>query len=157
MAIGAHLEPVIDNLVGMGFERDQAILALRAAFFNPERAIEYLIGGIPPHLLQQAQQQAANPQAPAQQGVPAPQPGAQVGGAGGMEGIDEATMVELEALVTNPTFRQIREQVRQNPQILGGLLQYLQQASPNLYNVSPISYIFLQNSSSQLDQKFFRL
>ena len=43
MAVGEHLEPVINNIIGMGFEREQVVLALRAAFFNPDRAIEYLL------------------------------------------------------------------------------------------------------------------
>lgn len=43
MAVGEHLEPVIAELIGMGFPREEVILALRAAFFNPERAVEYLL------------------------------------------------------------------------------------------------------------------
>lgn len=31
----------------MGFTEDQAKAAMRAAFNNPERAIEYLLNGIP--------------------------------------------------------------------------------------------------------------
>ena len=31
----------------MGFPRDQCEAAFRAAYFNPERAIEYLLNGIP--------------------------------------------------------------------------------------------------------------
>lgn len=40
-AIGA-----VDDLVAMGFDRDQAVLALRAAFNNPYRAVEYLTSGM---------------------------------------------------------------------------------------------------------------
>lgn len=35
----------------MGFERPQIEQALRAAFFNKERAIDYLLNGIPQNLL----------------------------------------------------------------------------------------------------------
>lgn len=43
----------MNNLVNMGFERTQAEQALQAAFFNQERAVEYLLSGIPPEFLVQ--------------------------------------------------------------------------------------------------------
>lgn len=36
-----------DQIVDMGFPRDQVVAAMRAAFNNSERAIEYLMTGIP--------------------------------------------------------------------------------------------------------------
>jgi UV excision repair protein RAD23 len=43
MAMGAERASVIANMEAMGFERSQIEAALRAAFFNPDRAVEYLL------------------------------------------------------------------------------------------------------------------
>lgn len=33
--------------MNMGFPREQAVIALKAAFNNPERAVQYLLEGMP--------------------------------------------------------------------------------------------------------------
>ena len=40
-------EAEIQELMSMGFPRDQCEAALRAAFYNMERAVEYIFNGIP--------------------------------------------------------------------------------------------------------------
>lgn len=42
LVMGPEAEAATDNLVAMGFERGAVVAAMRAAFFNPDRAHEYL-------------------------------------------------------------------------------------------------------------------
>lgn len=82
LAMGAERAAQIAEMESMGFERSQIDAAMRAAYFNSERAIEYLLTGIPENL-----QQEARPAAPAAQAeVASPIPAAVGAGA---EGGDE--------------------------------------------------------------------
>jgi UV excision repair protein RAD23 len=47
LLVGQQGNSVISEMESMGFERSQIERAMRAAFFNPDRAIEYLLSGIP--------------------------------------------------------------------------------------------------------------
>ncbi|KAE8351683.1 XPC-binding domain-containing protein [Aspergillus coremiiformis] len=77
---GSQGDAVIAHMESMGFPKDDISRAMRAAFYNPDRAIEYLLNGIPDNIQHEQQQQqqqqrqeqqqaatvtATSPQAPA--------------------------------------------------------------------------------------------
>ncbi|OBT67189.1 UV excision repair protein Rad23 [Pseudogymnoascus sp. 23342-1-I1] len=63
LTIGSQRAEAVANLESMGFERASIDAAMRAAFYNPDRAVEYLLNGIPEDL--QREQRPAAPQAAA--------------------------------------------------------------------------------------------
>ncbi|KAG9125116.1 hypothetical protein FRC07_008912 [Ceratobasidium sp. 392] len=75
---GGALNASIENMLSMGFEREQIMRALKASFNNPDRAVEYLLNGIPEHLAREAAPPAAAPAAapPASTPAAAPAPAA---------------------------------------------------------------------------------
>lgn len=54
LVVGSQYEASVRQLCDMGFAEDQVKLALRAAFNNPERAVEYLSNGIPASAVEEA-------------------------------------------------------------------------------------------------------
>ncbi|KAF7879358.1 hypothetical protein EAF04_000554 [Stromatinia cepivora] len=181
LAMGAERSAQIAEMEAMGFERSQIDLAMRAAFFNSERAIEYLLTGIPENLLQE-QRQAA-PAAPAAGQAP-PQPaaggedepvdlfaaaaanagnrgGAARGGAArGRAGADNAAapgagaggLGNLDFLRNNPQFQQLRQVVQQQPQMLEPILQQVGAGNPQLATlISHNPEQFLQLLSENAD------
>ncbi|CAH8329997.1 unnamed protein product [Eruca vesicaria subsp. sativa] len=149
LVAGNNLESTVQQILDMGggsWDRDTVIRALRAAFNNPERAVEYLYSGIPAQAeippapqapatggqaanpLGQTQQEAApvpatggpnaNPLNLFPQGMPAADAGA---GAG-----------NLDFLRNSQQFQALRTMVQANPQILQPMLQELGKQNPQL-------------------------
>ncbi|XP_076928846.1 ubiquitin receptor RAD23d-like [Bidens hawaiensis] len=154
LVAGSNLDGTIQHILDMGggiWDRDTVVRALRAAFNNPERAVEYLYSGIPePAELPPAAGaspvpgvQAVNPPAqPAQatqpaavpstgpnaspldlfpQGLPDMGANAPAGAAG-----------NLDFLRNSPQFQALRAMVQANPQILQPMLQELGKQNPHL-------------------------
>jgi UV excision repair protein RAD23 len=92
--VGNRNESTVREMEAMGFARPEIDRALRAAYFNPDRAIEYLLSGIPENIQaeqrerqQQHQQQQQTAQAGAQ-ATPASPPPAQAAQPAGDEPIN---------------------------------------------------------------------
>jgi UV excision repair protein RAD23 len=95
----------------MGFPREQCVAALNAAFNNSERAVEYLLNGIPA--------------------------GGAQGGAGGSGGSGTEA---LQGLASLPQFEMIRQAVQQDPNALQAILDQLATTNPEVYNVRTLPF-----------------
>ncbi|XP_011022053.1 PREDICTED: ubiquitin receptor RAD23c-like isoform X2 [Populus euphratica] len=149
LVAGNNLEVAVQQILDMGggtWDRDTVVRALRAAYNNPERAIEYLYSGIPeqaeaPPVAQipiGRQAPAAQPQQHPTQtaAVPSGGPNANpldlfpqglpiVGSGAGGAGT-------LDFLRNSQQFQALRAMVQANPQILQPMLQELGKQNPHL-------------------------
>ena len=117
----------VENLIAMGFPRDQALAALQAAFGNADRAVEYLFNGIPDELLADEAADEARP--------PARRAGsAWAARAAGRAGIHDgfhrrgarrgdAPQTPMQRMLAEPQMVQLITMARQNPALVQPLLE----------------------------------
>ncbi|KAK9247149.1 XPC-binding domain-containing protein [Lipomyces tetrasporus] len=146
---GSARQAAIDNMIEMGYEREEVEKAMRAAFNNPDRAVEYLLTGIPEHLVPEVPQSAPQPAATSPPPAAAPDAvpaaaGAPVAPANLFEAAAQATQqrpspteqaapgANLDFLRNSAQFQQLRDLIRQQPQFLEPILQQVAQSNPQL-------------------------
>uniref|UniRef100_W5UFQ9 UV excision repair protein RAD23 n=1 Tax=Ictalurus punctatus TaxID=7998 RepID=W5UFQ9_ICTPU len=130
LVTGQSYENMVTEIMLMGYEREQVVAALRASFNNPDRAVEYLLTGIPVE---------------SEGNVGASDPAAPVGGAPavttGLSSPSSTTPTQptagsganpLEFLRNQPQFLQMRQIIQQNPSLLPALLQQIGRENPQL-------------------------
>ncbi|NXA39224.1 RD23B protein, partial [Eudromia elegans] len=122
LVTGQSYENMVTEIMSMGYEREQVIAALRASFNNPDRAVEYLLMGIPGD----NQAVAEPPQVASTQTAAAATPATvptTTSSSGGHP---------LEFLRNQPQFQQMRQIIQQNPSLLPALLQQIGRENPQL-------------------------
>jgi UV excision repair protein RAD23 len=114
----------------MGFPEDQVRAALHASFNNPDRAVEYLMTGIPPSLMAPA---TATPPstAPATQSTPSNLFSA----AAAAQAAPQRQGGDLSALQNNEQFRQLLQVLQHQPELLQPLLAQMGQSNPQLLEI----------------------
>ncbi|XP_073296364.1 ubiquitin receptor RAD23d-like isoform X2 [Primulina huaijiensis] len=161
LVAGSNLEGAVQQILDMGggcWDRDTVIRALRAAYNNPERAVEYLYSGIPEQaeVASAAQTPAGGqpvnpPIQSTQPAVPSTGPNANplstqpaVPSTGpnanpldlfpqGIPNVgSNASAGALDFLRNSPQFQSLRALVQANPQILQPMLQELGKQNPQL-------------------------
>ncbi|NWX93983.1 RD23B protein, partial [Nothoprocta pentlandii] len=118
LVAGQSYENMVSEIMSMGYEREQEIAALRASFNSPDRAVEYLLMGIP--------------------GWPATEQWGPVAHflvvltepADWLE-VEDAKY-PLEFLQNQLQFQQMRQIIQQNSSLLPALLQQIGRENPQL-------------------------
>merc|ERR1711936_447877 len=127
LVMGEEYNRMVQNIQDMGYEKSQVEAALRASFNNPDRAVEYLLTGIPPQVEVGPLAAGGGGVSPAVTGGgAAPAPAA---GAGG------AAENPLAFLRDHEMFQQIRSVIQQNPNMLSTMLQQIGQSNPQLLQI----------------------
>lgn len=160
LLVGQRSEAAVSEMMSMGFERPQVMAAMRAAFNNPDRAMEYLMDGIPEHLQREpAPPAVASPNVLAAGATPAiPAAGAGAATAATTGGDEPINLFEAAAqagqggrgaagagaaaagganpsmdfLRNSPHFQHLRQLVQQQPAMLEPILQQVADGNPQL-------------------------
>ncbi|KAK1803669.1 hypothetical protein P4O66_021073 [Electrophorus voltai] len=127
---GQSYEDMVTEIMLMGYEREQVVAALRASFNNPDRAVEYLLTGIP--VESEGTAGGADPVAPSG-GTPAASTGlSSPSSTAPTQPSSGSAANPLEFLRNQPQFLQMRQIIQQNPSLLPALLQQIGRENPQL-------------------------
>lgn len=121
LVMGEGYNEMVRNIMEMGYDQESAIRALNASYNNPDRAVEYLLNGIPETVSRQERNVPAGGNADDPLDNPIDLPG----GGGNDSG-------PLAFLRRQAQFQRMRQVVQQNPEMLNAVLQQIGQTNPAL-------------------------
>ncbi|XP_041666745.1 UV excision repair protein RAD23 homolog B [Cheilinus undulatus] len=130
LVTGSSYDAMVNEIMLMGYERDQVVAALRASFNNPDRAVEYLLTGIPGR--DQGTSSGPDAAAPPVSAAPA----APTGGSSVPANTESSPSAgggnPLSFLRNQPQFQVMRQLIQQNAALLPALLQEIGRENPEL-------------------------
>lgn len=124
LVMGEGYNSMVQNIMEMGYDREAVVRALNASFNNPDRAVEYLITGIPETALQDRPAPVGGNEQSGESRTTANQP-AVVAESGNEES-------PLAFLRRQAQFQQMRNVIQQNPEMLNAVLQQIGHTNPAL-------------------------
>lgn len=172
---GPELETAITSIMEIGYSREEVQRAMRLSFNNPDRAVEYLMNGLPEETPAAAPAAApASAQGTGDGGAPAPRSGnlfdqaAQVTSAPRedtdmdmLPGEEDGQGRQVIDLGNPQVLAQLRTLVEHNPAALQPLVQALVQSNPQLAEVlsaDPEGFLRLLAGNADMgDEESFEL
>ncbi|KAH8269773.1 hypothetical protein KR018_001476 [Drosophila ironensis] len=127
LLMGDEYNQTVTSMVEMGYPREQVERAMAASFNNPERAVEYLINGIPDEgeSIFDVGEQSANPTSISNTAQNMSLPSVSLP-------TNSSSSDPFEFLRSQPQFLQMRSLIYQNPHLLHAVLQQIGQTNPAL-------------------------
>lgn len=130
LVTGSSYDAMVNEMMLMGYEREQVVAALRASFNNPDRAMEYLLTGIPSR--NQGNASGRDAAAPPASGAPAAPAGNASAPANTRSSQSAGGGNPLNFLRNQPQFQVMRQLIQQNAALLPALLQEIGRENPEL-------------------------
>lgn len=123
--MGEGYNSMVQNIMEMGYDREAVVRALNASFNNPDRAVEYLITGIPETAMQDRPAPVGGNEQTGESRTAAANQPAVVAESGNEES-------PLAFLRRQSQFQQMRNVIQQNPEMLNAVLQQIGHTNPAL-------------------------
>lgn len=153
LLMGDEYQQMISNIMEMGYCREMVEQALRASYNNPDRAVEYLLSGIPDGNFDENE---LDPSAAAAEAVSGDRTVSGSGGGGGQIRVPASGELQdggdpLAFLRSQPQFHQMRQLIHQNPEFLNAVLQQVRK-NLLLSNQTSINILISLVSIQQIGQ-----
>jgi len=143
LVVGEDYNLMVQNIMDMGYGKDEVVAALTASFNNPDRAVEYLLTGIPSSVRAERPPTVGGTGSESSSDAPADPASAVLaalagsGSEGGETGSSAAGTGSnpLAFLRNQEEFQQMKRLLQQNPGMLNALLQNIGQSNPELLQI----------------------